>query len=134
LAVVWTPTPRPEGDASIFSDTPIGMPRDHVYHLKIKDSTGSLLPTNFYPELQSSMPSIVYNLFAIPPETTRGFVMMGDLFVRTTEPIYRPYLLPKHRIYIFHEEIPMILFVEFLEYAYTPTRRNSYFELKPWER
>ena len=61
--------------------------------------------------------------------------MMGDLFVRTTEPIYRPYLLPKHRIYILHEDVPMILFVEFLEYAYTPpTRRNSYFELKPWER
>ncbi len=60
--------------------------------------------------------------------------MMENLFVRTTEPIHRPYLIPLHRVYILHEEVPMLLLFEFLEYSYTPKRRNSYFELKPWER
>jgi len=112
------------------------MYQDYVYHLTVKDLSGVPLAPNIYPSLQCSLPSILYKLFLIPQETTKGFLMMDDLFVRVTEPIYRKYILYPHFVQIIHNNSSMIVRIEFLEYIYIPkaNRRNSYFELKPWER
>ena len=114
------------------------MSRNYVYAVALAHPlTTDHVPIEAFERVCVELPNIVHTLFAINRDTTRGYWLNNDLFVRTTDPIFYAYQAQQFRIQFLNGDTLFSYRIQFERRplpARIPPRRRSFFELMPWER